>query len=86
MTDLPAITVYSRPGCHICEELVEALLPRVRGRASVDVVDIDSRDEWRDAYDIRIPVVEINGRFVCQYTLDTVALDDALAGKPPTPA
>ena len=82
---LPQIRVYSRPGCHICEELVEALLPRVRRRAEVEVVDIDTRDDWRKAYDIRVPVVELNGQFVCQYTLDTDALENALAGKPPAP-
>jgi glutaredoxin len=83
---LPQIRVYSRPGCHICEELVEALLPRVRRRADVEVVDIDTREDWRKAYDIRVPVVELNGQFVCQYTLDTDALEHALAGKPPAPA
>jgi predicted thioredoxin/glutaredoxin len=81
----PTIRVYSRPGCHLCEQLIEALLPRARGRAEVDVVDIDSRPDWQADFGTRIPVVEIDGQFVCQYALDADALERALAGNPPTP-
>lgn len=68
------ITVYSRAGCHLCELLVEALLPLVRGQLQVDVVDIDSRPDWQEAYATRIPVVEFDSHFVCQYTLDEAAI------------
>lgn len=77
---MKSIRVYSRPGCHLCEQLIEEMLPLVRGKLDIDVVDIDSRDDWRDAYDIRIPVVEFEGRFVCQYTLDPDALEAVIAG------
>ena len=86
MTDLPQITVYSRPGCHLCEVLLESLLPRVRGRAAIDVIDIDSRPEYQEDYGLRIPVVELDGQFVCQYTLDTDALTAALGPFPDDPA
>ncbi|MGI9202995.1 MAG: glutaredoxin family protein [Woeseiaceae bacterium] len=79
-TESPAdtITVYSRAGCHLCELLVDALLPLVRGQLRVDVVDIDSRPEWQEAYDTRIPVVEYDSNFVCQYTLDVAAIQRIL--------
>jgi hypothetical protein len=86
MTGMPVITVYSRPGCHLCETLIEALLPKVRGRATVEVVDIDTRPDWHDAYALRIPVVELDDRFVCQYVLDEAALADAMDSIPATPA
>ena len=71
----PAVfRVYSRPGCHLCEQLVEELLPIARGRIDVEVVDIDTREAWRSAYSTRIPVVEYAGEFVCQYTLDVAAV------------
>jgi len=76
----PVLRVYSRPGCHLCEELVESLLPLIRGRLELEVLDIDSRPEWQEEYGIRIPVVEFDGRFVCQYTLDRAAIDAVLAG------
>lgn len=76
---LPTLRVYSRPGCHLCEQLVEELLPLVRGQLQVEVVNIDSRSEWTLKFAIRIPVVEFRGRFVCQYTLDVAAIRGILA-------
>ena len=62
--------VYSRRGCHLCEELINELLPLVRGRHDVEIVDIDSDPDLCEAYGTRIPVVEANGQEICQYTLD----------------
>ena len=44
---MKSLQVYSRRGCHLCEQLIEELLPLVRGHLAVDVRDIDSRDDWR---------------------------------------
>ena len=82
MTAQPELIVYSRQGCHLCEVLVEELLPLARGRASVTVVDVDTRDELREAYGLRVPVVELNGECLCQYTLDAARVRDALAPGP----
>jgi len=68
------LAVYSRPGCHLCEQLIEEILPIVRGRLEVVVHNIDSREDWRQKYDTRIPVVEYDGEPVCQYHLDRDAL------------
>ena len=62
----------------MCEVLLESLLPMVRGTFEVEVLDIDTRPEWRDRYGTRIPVVEIDGRTVCEYALDRVAIVDLL--------
>jgi len=72
--------VYSRRGCHLCEILIENLLEAVRGRAEVTVHDIDSRDDWRLKFDVRVPVVEFDGYAVCEYRLDRDAVERALAG------
>lgn len=71
---MPAIQVYSRQGCHLCEVLLEELLPLIRGRLDVEVRDIDSRADWLENYDARVPVVEYEGRLVCKYFLDKDAL------------
>jgi hypothetical protein len=76
----PVLYVYSRRGCHLCDVLVESLLPLVRGRLDVEVRDIDSRDDWKRRYDVRIPVVEFEGAVVCQYRLDRAAIETILAG------
>jgi len=75
----PDIRVYSRPGCHLCEQLVEELLPLIRGRLELEVIDIDTRPEYASKYGTRIPVVEYDGQTVCQYTLDKERLLQILA-------
>ncbi len=75
---MKSLQVYSRRGCHLCEQLIEELLPLVQGQLAVDVRDIDSRDDWRTAFDIRIPVVEFDGEFVCEHILDKDALNRIL--------
>ncbi|MDA0705342.1 MAG: glutaredoxin family protein [Proteobacteria bacterium] len=76
------LQVFSCRGCHLCELLIEELLPLVEGRLTVEVCDIDSRDDWRDAYDTRIPVVKYDGEEICQYHLDRSALTRILSNTP----
>lgn len=71
--------LYSRRGCHLCEVLIEELLPLLRGRAQVEVLDIDSNPDWRLIYDIRVPVLEFGEQLVCQHQLDRQALEAVLA-------
>ena len=71
---VPQLTVYSRAGCHLCELFIEELLPLARSRGDVQVRDIDTREDWTRDYGLRIPVLEIDGRFVCQYHLDRDAV------------
>ena len=71
---MAALRVYSRRGCHLCEELIEELLPLIRDRLTLEVCDIDTRTEWRERYDTRVPVVEYDGELVCQYHLDRDAI------------
>ena len=79
----PTLYVYSRHGCHLCDVLVEELLPLLRGRLAIEVRDIDTRDDWRERFNVRIPVVEFDGKVVCQYRLDRPAIEAILAGLGP---
>lgn len=76
----PQLIVYSRPGCHLCEDLIEELMPLVRGRATLEVRNIDDDPALAAEYGIRIPVVEVNGKALCQHVLDRDAILDALSG------
>jgi hypothetical protein len=76
---MSTLYVYSRQGCHLCEILIEELLPLVRGRLAVEIRDVDSREEWRHAYDVRVPVVEYEGECIAEYTLDRTALQRILS-------
>lgn len=76
---MPAIDVYSRRGCHLCELLIDELLELVGQAADVIVHDVDSRDDLRDRYGDDVPVVEIRGARICMHRLDRKAVADALA-------
>ena len=78
----PTLYVYSRRGCHLCEVLVEALLPMVRGRLDVEVRDVDTHDDWRVRYGPRVPLVEFEGKVICEYQLDRPAIEAVLARYP----
>ncbi len=75
---LPTAVVFSRAGCHLCECLIEELLPLVRDRWRLDIVDIDSDERLLQQYGDRVPVLEFDGRLLCQYTLDRQAVLAAL--------
>ena len=65
------ITVYVRPGCHLCDEALAALQRLGAGRAfTVRVVDIESDDDLHRAYLERIPVVALDGEELYDFFLD----------------
>jgi len=75
---IPVVEVFSRPGCHLCEELMEQLLSLARDRFTVELRNIDTREDWTEEFGIRIPVVRVGGKDICQYHLDREALQKAL--------
>ena len=76
----PIFQLYSRPGCHLCERLLEDMMPLVRGKADVEVVNIDEDSELRQRFDIRVPVLAFAGRTICEAQLDKTAVQAVLAG------
>ena len=76
------LRIYSRPGCHLCEQMLEDLLPLVRGRLEVEIVNIDDDIDLSREYATRIPVLEYAGEFVCQYTLEDSAIRKILDNLP----
>jgi hypothetical protein len=55
------------------------MLPLLQGKIDVEFRDIDTNEDWREAYDIRIPVVEFEGRVICQYHLDRAKIEAIVA-------
>jgi hypothetical protein len=70
----PRFEVFSKPGCHLCEQLLEELWPLIRGRYDLVVHDIDTRADWQAAYGSRVPVLRYGDAEICQYTLDRPAV------------
>ena len=69
------LNLYSRPGCHLCDELAEQLAPLLRGRADVRVADIDGDRELKKRYGLRIPVLTAADREISAYPLDIKAVE-----------
>jgi hypothetical protein len=79
-TERARFVLYSRPGCGLCEELLEQLLALpAAGGFDVEVVDVDSDATAATRYGHKIPVLLLAGELVCRGHLDTEELDKALA-------
>jgi thiol-disulfide isomerase/thioredoxin len=56
------VMLYSRPGCHLCEDAAE-LLERLAQRIPIDIVEVNILDDINlfERYKHSIPVVAIAG-------------------------
>ena len=52
-------TIYTRQGCHLCDDAYEIL---AQHGLSIKLVDIDTDPALVDRFDECVPVVEIDGR------------------------
>lgn len=66
------VVVYSRPGCHLCEEAIEALVAlHAEGyRFELHEVDVESEETLLRRMLEKIPVVEVDGVIVSELVLD----------------
>ena len=74
------LTVYSRPGCHLCEEALQTIRGmRAEGyRFELREVDIETDERLLRRFLERIPVVLLNGEVVSELVLDPAALRASL--------
>ncbi|MEZ5354303.1 MAG: glutaredoxin family protein [Bryobacteraceae bacterium] len=70
----PAVTLYTRAGCHLCER-VEALLAQARQEAPFEltVADIDRDPALKARYDHEVPVVSVDGADLFHHAMDYAA-------------
>lgn len=74
----PVVTIYTRQGCGLCRTAEQVVARVARGRAEVELVDIDGDEALRDRYTVRVPVVAVDGREVAEYEVDPAALRQAI--------
>jgi thiol-disulfide isomerase/thioredoxin len=64
------LTLYSRPGCHLCDEM-KAVVERVIGaaavRAAVEEIDISTDPALEARYGLEIPVLLVDGKRAAKY-------------------
>ena len=79
MTDAPRVTLYSRPGCHLCEQaraVVEAVCAEL-GESFAEVSILDDPELLR-RYGEEIPVTLVDGRQHDFWRVDPARLRAAL--------
>jgi glutaredoxin len=73
---LTEVVIYSRPGCHLCEEAIAALvdLHSAGYRFELREIDIESDDLLLRRHLERIPVVEIDGALASELLFDEASV------------
>ena len=73
------LTLFSKPGCHLCEEmrvLLDELQPEYG--FAIDEIDITQDDELHRRYLERIPVVALDNEELFDFFVDEAALEAKL--------
>ena len=79
---LVGLTLYSRPGCHLCDEMKDSI-DRV-SRAiplTLDVIDITADAALEALYGLEIPVLLVNGKKAAKYRVTEDELTRILTGR-----
>jgi glutaredoxin len=76
---VPTLTLYGKPGCHLCDD-ARAAVERVTARREVPLEQVDvSLDPVLNArYGERIPVLELDGETVFEFFVDEADLQQRL--------
>ena len=67
----PHVIIYSRPGCHLCDEAKAAILSAgCTDQFTLEEVNIESDDELLKKYKYDIPVITVDGEEVFRHRVD----------------
>jgi glutaredoxin len=82
-TDRPRLDLYVRRDCHLCEDMLMQLrMLEPQFHFEIDVHDVDAREDWRVAYDTKVPILFLKDREICRYFLDQAGLLSVLDAQP----
>jgi len=77
-----ALTIYSRPGCHLCEEMKAVVETVARSiPLSLEEVDISTDASLEARYGLEIPVLLVDGQKAAKYRIGEGELRKLLAGR-----
>jgi glutaredoxin len=76
------LTLFSRPGCHLCDDM-KAAIDRVSQSIALTlhVVDISGDPDLEARYGVEIPVLLVDGRKAAKYRVSDQELIRILAGR-----
>ena len=79
MPSEPTLTLYGKPGCHLCDDarrVVEQVV--ARREVTLEQVDVSLDPALNARYGERIPVLEIDGEPVFEFFVDADVLEGRL--------
>ena len=76
------LTIYSKPGCHLCDEM-KATVHRVAldPGIAIEEIDISTDPVLMDRYGLEIPVLMIDGKKVAKYRVSEAELRRIVRGR-----
>jgi glutaredoxin len=76
---VPVVTLFGKPGCHLCDEALD-LVRRVCDSRAVELreIDISLDPTLNREYGERIPVLALNGEELFEYFVDEGKLVERL--------
>ena len=76
---MPELQVFSREGCFLCEDMLDALKQfQDELGYTIRVYDIDEDETLYAQYNVLVPLVCLNGREVMRYHFELATLKAAL--------
>ncbi|HEY5885615.1 MAG TPA: glutaredoxin family protein [Pyrinomonadaceae bacterium] len=70
---VPRVVIYSRPGCHLCEEAKKVIKASgYREEYTLEEINIESDAELLRRYRFDIPVITINGEEAFRHRVSAV--------------
>ena len=68
---LMRLTIYSKPGCHLCDEMKALVRRTIHGRAEIalEEIDISGDPALLALYELEIPVLLIDGKKAAKYRI-----------------
>ena len=78
------LTIYSRPGCHLCDEMkaiVERVARSAPGPLAIEEIDISTDRDLEARYGVEIPVLLMDGRKIAKYRVTEEELTRMLNAK-----
>ena len=76
MAEVIRVDIYSRPGCHLCDEAME-VVERVRQRYPFELhrINVETDPALEALYGMEIPVITINGNKAFKYRVAEADLE-----------
>jgi glutaredoxin len=77
------LTIYSKPGCHLCDEMKAVVRGAIAERSdlSLEEIDISTDPDLLSRYGVEIPVLMIDGRKSAKYRVTRAELMRMIEGR-----